>query len=150
MHLHIRRRCRDFAPITAAVLLSMAAPAVAADDVPNLVGAWVGHAIGGVVQGKLGHLDPSEAPMHLDPAKEWTVTIESQDGRGFIGTWSSSANSEVLIGVIRSDNKTLYMVDEDSYFDVILLDENRMESCARETQQGSMVAACHILERKAQ
>lgn len=128
--------------------LLMAPSAFAQDDIPDLTGAWNGHAIGGAHFGELQHDEPTEQPVFKDVSMPWTLTIERQDGRGLIGTWASPQHSELLVGVIRSDNRTVYFVDEDTHFDATIIADGQMELCARETGFDSMVAACFIIERQ--
>src|SRR5215831_29896 len=105
-----------------ALILGAAVTAATADDIPNLVGKWTGTFTGGVRQGG-GQLTPTDAvPRFVHPGdREYTLTIEKQDGRGVGGTWSSVLGAEKAHGVIRLDNKTVLMDDEDSVLHGTLL-----------------------------
>ena len=96
------------------MLVFVANSFAAQDGIPNLVGTWKGHAIGGANFGELEHDEPSTEPQFKDRSMPWTLTVAKQDGRGLIGTWSSPKKSERLVGVISADNVTAYFVDEDT------------------------------------
>jgi len=146
---------RTIASVAAAgSILAFSAQALAQDGAPDLIGTWSGQGTGGVVFGTLGHQAPAPEPRFKDRSVTWTLTIERQEGPGLIGTWASPSKTERLIGVVRADNETIHLVDEDTYFDAILRSNAEMEVCHRETGGsresggGSMVATCHILRRK--
>ena len=120
----------------------------AQDDVPNLVGAWKGEAIGGALFGQLLHDQPTTELQFKDRSMPWTLTISEQDGRGLIGTWSSPNGSERLAGVVSADNVTVYFVDEDTHFTGRLASDSRMELCAQESGGESMVAACYLIDKQ--
>lgn len=126
---------------------SLAPAALAADAIPDLKGVWSGQATGGVVAGKLGHQDASDAPRFKDTSVTWTITIAEQQGPGLIGTWASPNKTEELIGVIRPDNKTVLFVDPDTFFSGMLRSENEMEACLQENGE-SMVATCYVFRRE--
>lgn len=131
----------------AGLLLLAAAPAGAA-DVPDLTGTWVMVESSGANQGDLGHSSATSEPVFDHRGGTWTTTIEQQHDRGFSGTRASENHSEALIGTIGYDNRSIYMVDEDTQFFGRLLDDGRMEICALETGSGAMVAVCSLNERQ--
>ena len=135
------------AAVSAGALISLGSLAWAQDEIPDLTGSWGGQAIGGALYGELLHDEPTTEPEFKDPSMPWTLTVERQDGRGLIGTWASEDFSELLIGVIRSDNRTVHFVDEDTHFNALILADDQMELCALETGFDSMVASCYIIER---
>jgi hypothetical protein len=129
------------------VLPLLPAPLLAQDGVPDLSGSWSGKGTG-VVFGNLGHQEAAPEPRFKDRTVTWTLDIDRQEGSGLIGTWSSPNHSETLIGVVRSDNRTVHFVDEDSHFSGIIRSENEMEVCLQESTGESMVATCYILQRQ--
>jgi hypothetical protein len=137
-----------FVAASSFMLVCVANSVAAQDGIPNLIGAWKGHALGGAHFGELGHDEPTTEPRFKDLSMPWTLTVAEQVGRGLIGTWSSPKKSERLVGVISADNVTVYFVDEDTYFTGKLESEDRMELCARETGNDSMVAACFIIDKQ--
>jgi hypothetical protein len=128
-------------------LMGHASETAAQDATPDLTGVWSGHGTGAVF-GQLGHHVPAADPPFVDQSVIWTLTIERQAGRGLAGTWKSPNDSERLLGVIRSDNETVHLVDEDTYFNGRVLSDREMEVCLQETGGGSMVATCYVLERQ--
>lgn len=133
------------------LLLLASSNAAMSQESPNLIGTWSGHIVGGGRFGALNH-DPAEKnPVFADRAKEWTLTIERQDGSGLIGTWSTKTKSERLVGAIRHDNVSVVLADEDNIFDARLLSTGEMELCAQEgaaAKGGATIAVCYLLKRK--
>jgi hypothetical protein len=93
------------------VLLALCIPALAV-DMPNMVGNWTGTAHG-VDLIKHSSTQPTGKPIYWD--RNYTIVIDEQNGTRFSGKFISDANpqdSEVMLGVIGSDNKTIALVDE--------------------------------------
>jgi hypothetical protein len=93
------------------VLLALCIPALAV-DMPNMVGNWTGSAQG-VDYFKYTSYQPSDKAIYWD--RNYTFTIDEQNGTRFSGKMVSHANpsnTETLLGVIGSDNKTIALVDE--------------------------------------
>ena len=136
--------------VTVVVVLIVPALVAAESDIPNLMGKWVGKARGI----KYGKADPmahkKESELGKVTSLGFVITIDFQDGRAFSGTRATTRNSERLLGVIRSDNKTLYMVDEDGYLSGHLLSENKMEVIYREIHYPIHGLSIGIFERKPQ
>lgn len=131
----------------AALALAACSATATAEEVPNLVGTWSGHIVGGARFGALNHDPAVKDPVFADHNRQWTLTIEKQDGSGLIGTWSTKTKSEKLVGVIRRDNVTVLLADEDNTFDARLLSANEMELCALDAE-GASIAVCYVMERK--
>jgi hypothetical protein len=123
------------------------AAAASAQEVPSLVGTWSGTIAGGARFGALNH-DPAEKdPVFANRTKVWTLTIEKQDGSGLIGTWSTAAKSERIVGVILRDNVSVMLADEDNTFDARLVTPNEMEVCALQAGAAS-IAVCYTMTRQ--
>ena len=101
--------------VSITVLLALCVPALAV-DMPNMIGNWTGtaHAVEWLknsnyaTTGKTGYWDVP-----------YTIAITEQNGTRFAGRMFRDANplkSEVILGVIGSDNKTVAMVDENDYY----------------------------------
>lgn len=93
------------------VLLALCVPALAV-DMPNMVGNWTGTAHG-VDWFKHVSYQTINKAIYWD--SKYTMVITEQNGTRFSGKWISAArplDSEVLLGVIGSDNKTITLVDE--------------------------------------
>ena len=128
------------------VLLAQPPIASAQTDVPDLKGSW-----SGTTEVALR----SEASEHIDPTGEttfttilFTITIERQDGHRFAGGWVSARASDPLIGLIRSDGKRLYMVDNDGTLTGELLGPDEMEVCRTEVTTESMAVLCGVFKRQ--
>ena len=141
-------RILTLAAVSGVSLFLVVSSGNAQDEIPNLVGAWKGEAIGGAIFGQLLHNQPTAELQFKDRSMPWTLTVSEQDGRGLIGTWSSPKGSERLAGVVSADNVTVYFVDEDTYFTGRLTSDSRMELCALETGGDSMVAACYLIDKQ--
>ena len=134
--------------LSAGVLPVLSAQAPAQGDVPDLTGSWSGKGWG-VVYGNLPHHQkPAPEPRFKQGKMTFTVKITQQQGRALMGTWYSPNFSEKLIGVIRSDNKTVHFVDEDSHFNGFIRSDKEMEVCVQESHDDSMVATCYILQHQ--
>lgn len=135
--------------VSATALTACTVTAVA-EETPNLIGKWSGKIVHGARFGALNH-DPAETvPVFADRNKEWTLTIEKQDGSGLIGTWSTKSKTERLVGVIRTDNVTVLFADEDNIFNAQLLSSSEMELCAQEgaaNKGGATIAVCYLMKR---
>lgn len=115
----------------------------AQSSVPDLVGTWSGSGSEGAVFGQLGHQPQTNEPTFSDKTIVWTLTIDQQDGRGLIGSWSSPSFTEPLVGVVRQDNETVHFADNDTIFIGRILSPTSMEVCSMETGASS-VAGCRI------
>ena len=126
----------------------------AQDGIPDLKGTWSGKGrsvVFGNNQYHPGQQTANDAPRLRDI--EVIYTIDGQDGRLVWGHASSSAadTNEPFAWAIASDNKTIIGSDTDGTYLVTVLGPDRMEKCY--THNGlspskSIVAACHIVERK--
>jgi hypothetical protein len=83
--------------------------------------------------------------------RDLTISILDQNGRLFWGTVSHPATgtTEKFIGVIRSDNKTFYLVDVDDQgmAEGEILGPDQIESCHFESGHHA-IASCTLLGRK--
>jgi hypothetical protein len=103
---------RELASI--AVLLALCIPALAV-DMPDMVGNWTGTFYG------VGWLKNTDYQTTGKPdywEDTYRLSIEEQNGTRFAGKITRVQNplaSEVLLGIISSDNKSIALVDEDGY-----------------------------------
>lgn len=135
--------------VFAFIFIFVAAPlAFAEDSVPNLVGNWSGKVEAGVRSGSPGGEPDVGEPAFGNYELTFSLAIEKQEGRGLIGTWSTIHLSEKILGVIRQDNQTILLVDEDSYFNARLLSPTAMELCLAETKKESMGVWCLLMNRE--
>lgn len=105
----------------AAALGLMPALALAADDVPDLTGKWVGETFT-IVAGQGGHW-PETAGTFAAPGlyeKAMTVEVTGQEGRRFWGTVTidgGMAGGEPFIGQLTPDGTRVVIVDTDGYWE---------------------------------
>ena len=137
--------------VASLLVLVASSNAAMSQDVPNLIGTWSGNIVGGARFGALNHDPAQKEPVFADRTKEWTLTVEKQDGTGLIGTWSTTTKTEKLAGAIRQDNVTVIFADEDNTFDARLLSASEMELCAQEGgagKGGATIAVCYLMKRE--
>ena len=127
--------------------MALSPQALAAPAAPSLMGSWSGVHTGGAYVGSPGHSPDKSEPTFIKPGLRFTLTIKQQEGRALIGTWSSPRKTERLVGVVRLDNKTVVLADEDTHFSAVLLDANSMEFCGTEAGEISILAACLLLNK---
>lgn len=131
-----------------ALALGSAAPAMAEDAPPDLKGAWTGTFTGGVRQGGgLLYANDPNARFVKPGEATFNLTIERQEGRGFMGVWAGPSGSQPVQGVIRMDNKTLLMVDPDSLLEATLISPNELEFCNHTVSERDHFSFCYLLKR---
>lgn len=97
------------------ILLALCIPALAV-DMPNMVGNWTG-TFHGIDWSKNTNYLATGKPVYWD--SNLTIVINEQNGTRFSGKSIYKDNplkSEVVLGIIGSDNKTIAMVDENDYY----------------------------------
>jgi hypothetical protein len=100
---------------TIMVLLALCIPALAV-NMPDLLGNWTG-TVHGVGYLKNTDYQTTGKPDYWDD--NYTIVINEQNGTRFSGKMILDANplnSEVVVGAIGSDNKTINMVDDSGYY----------------------------------
>ncbi len=96
------------------VLLALCIPALAV-NMPDMVGNWTG-TFNGVGWSK--NTDYQTSGMASYYEDKYTLAINEQNGTRFAGKIIRVANplaTEVVLGVIDSDNQTIILVDEHGY-----------------------------------
>jgi hypothetical protein len=116
-----------------------AAPAAAADDVPNLVGTWVGE--NRTVSDKKGY-------------KIWgekTVEITEQQDRRFRGHFTYPVGTKKFFGVIYPDNISFTWVSSASkgYNHGRILGPDRIAACYVESGEDATAGCAELTRRKA-
>jgi hypothetical protein len=138
--------------------LALAAPvalvvaAAGAQAIPDMTGTWSGTSHSIVMGGGGHHADnrqPADKPFLA--AREFTLTVEGQDGRRFWGTTVSNQARERFIGVMRQDVKTFIVVDDDGTMLAEFLAPNVFELCY--AQDGghagkTLVASCTTFRKR--
>lgn len=106
-----------------------------AGDFPDLKGTWSGPSMGiRIGDDPVPHKDPANEGK-VSPT-EMTLIIESQEKGVFQGKHKSKRNEERIIGVICSDGKSIFMVDEDSYFTGKIASKDKLEVVWMEVHPG--------------
>lgn len=125
----------------AALLLmshAFAAASAAADDIPNLVGTWVGE--NRTVSDKKGY-------------KIWgekTVEITEQQDRRFRGHFTYPAGTKKFFGIIYPDNTSFTWVASDSkgYNHGRILGPDRIAACYVESGEDATAGCAELTRRK--
>lgn len=102
----------------------------------DVTGVWKG-ASDTVAMGKLGHTEASETPKFLH--KDWTLTIDKQDGANFYGTKASDKGKETVLGVL--EGAKIFMADDDGTYTGKLTGKNTMIVIYLEAGTASKVAS---------
>lgn len=131
-------------------LLSTLGAAHAESNIPQLKGVWKGQFTGGFLVGDITHLEDPTKPLSMAGSdRQWIVTIDKQDGSGLSGTRTSvgSDKTEIILGVIRANGKTVLFSDHDTLFEAELISDTEMEVCAQESGD-AIIATCELLRRQ--
>jgi hypothetical protein len=124
-----------------------ASPSVAQTTVPDLRGTWKGDSESIVADvGNSHHAGPTQSGPRLSSVS-FTLTIGSQDGRRFSGSFASAQSTESIIGVI-SRSGTVLSVDTDGYALGTLLAPDRLELCYLQLAPNGRVASCTELQKQ--
>jgi hypothetical protein len=136
--------------ISAGIIITLLVPvtvALAQSDVPDLKGQWLA-TVETVRRGEVFEHYTEPSPEATFGSRDYTITIDRQEGRRFAGTRASARASDPLIGIMRSDGRRLHMVDNDGTFTGELLGPDEMEVCRTEVTPRSMVASCATFTRQ--
>ncbi len=129
------------------VLLALCIPVLAL-DMPDMVGNWTG-TLNGVAWLKNTDYQASGEAAYFEG--EYTLAIAEQNGTRFTGKIIRSANpmaSEVVLGVIDSDNQTVTLVDEDGYLWGWMNSSTEMELSYQSVDMDHMVVYEGILTKE--
>ena len=79
----------------------------------------------------------------------WTLVIDQQEGNRLMGSHglTEGTRHDPVLGVIRADQKTIHMVDDDGSFLTILTGPDTLEMCRTEVTAASMLVGCRQLTR---
>ena len=119
----MRVRPRSF--FAALIVVLLAAAAVQAQTVPDLVGVWKSVAHEGVTTGSR-HFPKSDPGPHF-VSSQFTLHIERQEGRRFVGVKSSQHHKETVMGVIAYDDSTIHILEDEGSFTGKLLPDGSLE-----------------------
>jgi hypothetical protein len=120
------------------ILHAVAAAPAAADDIPNLIGTWVGE--NRTVSDKKGYRIWGEK----------TVEITEQQDRRFRGHFAYPAGTKKFFGVIYPDNVSFTWVSSDSkgYNHGRILGPDRIAACYVESGEDATAGCAELTRRK--
>jgi hypothetical protein len=139
-----------------AALYTLSPAAVAQQQpYPDLKGTWTGPGQS-VTQSKTDHWPDMGAAEPAFREGTWTLVVDQQEGNRLTG-WhglTEGTRHDPVLGVIRADQKTILMVDDDGSFFTLLtgpdtLDgPDTLEMCHTEVTAASMLVGCRQLIRQ--
>ena len=119
----MRVRPRSF--FAALIVVLIAAAAVQAQTVPDLVGVWKSVAHEGITTGSR-HFPKDDPGPHF-VSSQFVLHIERQEGRRFLGVKSSQHHKEAVMGVIGYDGSTIHILEDEGSFTGKLLPDGSLE-----------------------
>jgi hypothetical protein len=133
----------------AATLAASSPAAIAQQSYPDLKGKWVGPGQS-VTLGKTDQWPNTEETGPVFREGSWTVIIDRQEGNRLIGSQGMTGGTrrDQLLGVIRADQKTILMIDDDGSFFATLTGPDMMEMCRTEITFNSHLVGCRQLTRQ--
>jgi hypothetical protein len=129
--------------------LAASSPAVAQQSYPELKGTWIGPGQS-VTQGKMDHWPNTGETGPVFREGSWTLVVDRQEGNRFTGSHglTEGTRRDPILGVIRADQRTIHMVDDDGTFLTILSGPDAMEMCRTEVTAASRLVSCRQLTRQ--
>jgi hypothetical protein len=129
--------------------LAASSPAVAQQSYPDLKGTWIGPGQS-VTQGKTDHWSNTGETGPVFREGSWTLVVDRQEGNRFTGSHglTEGTRRDPILGVIRADQRTIHMVDDDGTFLTILSGPDTMEMCRTEVTAASRLVSCRQLTRQ--
>lgn len=129
------------------LVLSVTGVCFAEAELPNLVGTWevkseAALLVKGGETGAWTHHSEEFSRLSAE------MTVTKQQGRILYGTFSSARATEQFAAVIGWDNKTLYYVDNDGFFDGVIVDKDKIKVIYRHVGDKDSVVAAGIMTRK--
>src|SRR6478672_6473132 len=119
--------------IVAASSAVLSPSAIAQQSYPDLKGTWIGPGQS-ITQGQTDQWQNSGEIGPVFREGSWTVIIDRQEGNRVTGTQGMTGGTrrDQLMGVIRADQKTILMIDDDGTFYSVLTGSDMMEMCRTE------------------
>jgi hypothetical protein len=138
-----------FSFIIAASSVALSPAVTAQQSYPDLKGTWIGPGQS-ITLGKTDQWPNSEETGPVFREGSWTVIIDRQEGNRFTGTQgiTGGPRRDQLLGVIRADQKTILMIDDDGNYYTLLTGPDMMEMCRTEITFNSHLVGCRQLARQ--
>jgi hypothetical protein len=135
--------------LVAGFLASSSPPAVAQQPYPDLKGSWIGPGQS-VTHGKTDHWPDTGETGPVFREGSWTLVVDRQAGNRFTGSHglTDGTRKDPVLGVIRADQRTIHMVDDDGTFLTILTGPDTMEMCHNKVTAVSRLVGCRQLTRQ--
>ena len=134
--------------VVAGLVAALSPAAIAQQSYPDLKGTWTGPGQS-VTQGKTDHWPDAGAAKPTVREGSWTLVIDQQEGNRLMGSHglTEGTRHDPVLGVIRADQKTIHMVDDDGSFLTLLTGPDTLEMCRTEVTAASMLVGCRQLTR---
>ena len=135
--------------VVAGLVAALGPAAVAQQPYPDLKGTWTGPGQS-VTQGKTDHWPDAGGAQPTFREGSWTLVIDQQQGNRLTGSQglTDGTRHDPVLGVIRADQKTILMVDDDGTFLTLLTGPDTLEMCRTEVTAASMLVGCRQLTRQ--
>jgi hypothetical protein len=145
----MKRQICTLVLVGAVTLAAAGSGAIAQQSYPDLKGKWIGPGQS-VTLGKTDQWPNTDESDPVFREGSWTVIIDRQEGNRFIGSQGMTEGNrrDRLLGVIRSDQKSILMIDDDGTFLATLTGQDTMEMCRTEITFNSHLVGCRQLARQ--
>lgn len=127
--------------------------AVLAQQVPNLIGTWVGETNDAVIGGGTHYPNGKSGEIRFLKSAV-TYKIDQQKNRAFSGTFTIAGHTVAIVGSMSSDLASGAMADQDGVYSFKVLNPNQLAVCfattttAPKNKAAGPVADCHEVARK--
>lgn len=118
-----------------------------AQGTPNMVGTWRGQSLAVFLGTTPYRPRQGEGAQFASETLEFTYRVDRQEGNRFIGSVSSGARRETMIGAISTDNRTGVMLDDDGRSSFTLRSADVMDICYAHSLPDNRAVTCFTLTR---
>jgi hypothetical protein len=124
------------------VILMVTASLCCADqEIPNLVGTWRHKGQWATIIRDKNIGKTSHCGAENQTTVDLEAVISKQDGRIISGIFKSSRATEIFLGVIGHDNKTVYCADEDGFSNWKIINKDTIETIYRQVSPPQTVVS---------
>lgn len=126
----------------------LAGPAVAAEDIPDLVGTWKGGTQAVHIGPNPYRVPETNGPNFGDNVIEFTYVIKEQVGTRFSGE-TEGKFTETIIGALKPpEYRSGIFLDNDGQYDFTLRDNDTIDMCYWHLYPTSKVVSCWTITRQ--